>query len=342
MESAKDPLHGVTLEQILVAMQKRHGWAGLGRRIEVRCFLYDPSIKSALTFLRKTPWARSKLEAWYLRELPRGGAPKAPPAPEPCIISVARTAAELLGVKAGLAPEAAPADGRVLALAPGGVKKLLLYAPDAIGRNFISKQASTFACLDDTGFSRLPLRSVYPPKTPVCFASMFSGLTPHGHGIKQYEKPQLACPTLFDALPAAGLRAGIVAVKDSSMDLIFRGRPVDYYSEPDDAAVTARALALIAEGLHDALVVYHQEYDDVLHAGSPWAEKAMAAAGHHVKSFRELVNAFDTRWAALPRAAAFLPDHGAHVDPATGRGTHGDDIPADMSLFHFWRAGRAG
>lgn len=69
--TSNDPLHGVTLERILTEMVDRHGWEYLGDRIRIRCFNFDPSIKSSLTFLRKTPWARKKLEDWYVRELPR-------------------------------------------------------------------------------------------------------------------------------------------------------------------------------------------------------------------------------------------------------------------------------
>ena len=61
-----DPLHGITLEKIVTELFERYGWAGLGDRIPIRCFQYDPSIKSSLTFLRKTPWARAKVEQLYL------------------------------------------------------------------------------------------------------------------------------------------------------------------------------------------------------------------------------------------------------------------------------------
>lgn len=64
--TSKDPLHGITLEQLLSRMVERFGWDKLHSRIEIKCFGYDPSIRSSLTFLRKTPWARKKLEAWYV------------------------------------------------------------------------------------------------------------------------------------------------------------------------------------------------------------------------------------------------------------------------------------
>ena len=62
----RNPLHGVTLQAMVTALQAQYGWEGLGERIPVRCFTHDPSITSSLKFLRKTPWAREKVEGLYL------------------------------------------------------------------------------------------------------------------------------------------------------------------------------------------------------------------------------------------------------------------------------------
>ena len=67
VEQPKNPLHGITLETILSHLVEQYGWDELGRRIPVKCFTIDPSIKSSLKFLRKTPWARKKVEDLYLR-----------------------------------------------------------------------------------------------------------------------------------------------------------------------------------------------------------------------------------------------------------------------------------
>ncbi|MEI6035305.1 MAG: VF530 family protein [Verrucomicrobiae bacterium] len=64
----RDPLHGITLERILNQLLEQHGWDEMGRRISIRCFQTDPSVKSSLTFLRKTPWARQKVEDWFIEE----------------------------------------------------------------------------------------------------------------------------------------------------------------------------------------------------------------------------------------------------------------------------------
>ena len=65
-QPANDPLHGVTLAMILERLHAEYGWDELARRVPVRCFQYDPSVQSSLKFLRKTPWARAKVEAIYL------------------------------------------------------------------------------------------------------------------------------------------------------------------------------------------------------------------------------------------------------------------------------------
>ena len=66
-QASKDPLHGKTLEFIVTELQKYFGWEVLGQHVPINCFNSNPSIKSSLTFLRKTPWARKKVEDLYIR-----------------------------------------------------------------------------------------------------------------------------------------------------------------------------------------------------------------------------------------------------------------------------------
>lgn len=68
-KQSNNPLHGITLESIVDALQAHYGWDGLAERIPVNCFMNDPSIKSSLKFLRKTPWARDRVERLYLAML---------------------------------------------------------------------------------------------------------------------------------------------------------------------------------------------------------------------------------------------------------------------------------
>jgi len=66
-QQPNNPLHGITLEMMLTELVAHYGWDEMGRIIKIRCFNNDPSIKSSLQFLRKTPWARNKVEALYLK-----------------------------------------------------------------------------------------------------------------------------------------------------------------------------------------------------------------------------------------------------------------------------------
>ncbi|NDY91057.1 VF530 family protein [Ideonella livida] len=66
---SKDPLHGVTLQQIVEHLSAHYGWAELGQRIPIRCFTHEPSVNSSLKFLRRTPWAREKVEMLYVATL---------------------------------------------------------------------------------------------------------------------------------------------------------------------------------------------------------------------------------------------------------------------------------
>lgn len=66
-----NPMHGVKLVEVLEYLEKEYGWQELGNRINIRCFTSDPSIKSSLKFLRKTPWAREKVESLYLASIQR-------------------------------------------------------------------------------------------------------------------------------------------------------------------------------------------------------------------------------------------------------------------------------
>jgi hypothetical protein len=258
----------------------------------------------------------------------------------PAIASLAPTLSALCGVSAPFdcsAPALEPVLGLAREVLDGEpVRRFLVFAPDALGDQLRAARPDLFARVAAAAPLAVPLRSIDPPWTPVCFASMFTGAMPDRHGIRKYEKPVLSIDTVFDAFARAGRRVAIVAVHDSSMDRIFRGRALDYFSEKYDPWVTEKALALVAADKHDLVVAYHQEYDDVMHAVGPVHPRALRGARNHVEAFTDLAAAFESAWARHPRALVFAPDHGAHPDPSTGGGAHGTTSPADMDLVHFW------
>ena len=264
--------------------------------------------------------------------------PGYPHASRPGIASLTPTVCDLMAVPRPGLSSCDPLAGVIGGRDDAGISRIercLVYAPDAVGAHVFELHPGLVDEMRKAAPVAEYLRSAFPPKTPVCFASMFTGAEPEAHGITAYERPVLKCDTLFDALIRAGRRPAIVSVKDASADVIFRGRDMDYFSEPYDGGVTGRVLDLLAAGEHDFILAYHQEYDDLLHKFSTFSPEALAAAGRHVNAFIEMAERARECWAGRSGAFVFAPDHGAHDDPGTGAGTHGDDIPSDMEVIHF-------
>ena len=165
---------------------------------------------------------------------------------------------------------------------------------------------------------------------------MFTGVPPSVHGITKYEKPVIKTKTLFDSALTAGKKVAIVAVENSSIDIIFRERKIDYFTEDYDPQVTDRTEKLIKADEHDLILAYHQEYDDMLHKTEPFSPDAIKALNNHITSFVRLANAFNRFWQHYDRLIVFAPDHGGHIDTETGKGSHGSDIPEDMDLKHYY------
>ena len=260
------------------------------------------------------------------------------------ICSITPTVCNLLGIEPPAASEAkalAEVTGAGLSPGSGAVTRCLIFSPDAVGTVLVRKYASLFPPVRRHAPIEVGLRSVMPPKTPVCYASMFTGARPALHGITKYVKRAPACETLFDILAREGRAAAIVAVKDSSMDMIFRGAGVDQFTESYDEAVLHRTMELIEADRHHLIVAYQQQYDDTLHRDHPESPAAMDALRRHVESFISLAAAAEAAWSKHRYLVTFSPDHGAHYDPAAGTGTHGDDIPEDMEVTHFFGFGPA-
>ena len=281
------------------------------------------------------------------------------PASAPDLTAITPTVCALLGIAPPEGADSAPLQPVLSAAKTAGclerVKRALLYLPDAIGKHLQADHAPEFAAFSEHAPVAVETRSMLPSFTPVCFASMFTGLAPEGHGIQAYEKPVLACDTLFDALVWAGKRVALVALKDSSMDTIFGGRGAVYtagpphhkgaeelgagmvqYLEQYDAQALWRGLKLIDSDEFDVVVVYQMQYDDLLHVTGPHSPESLLAFRLHLASFTRLARAARARWKGRSHALAVLPDHGAHWSEAKQMGVHGTDMPVDMELVHYW------
>lgn len=261
----------------------------------------------------------------------------------PGLDALTPTLCQLLHIQPPALCNAAPLENVIAAaqeiLEGQPLERVLIFAPDALGRYFIDRHAGYFEQSRNLARCEALVRAPFPPKTPVCFASMFTGTTPERHGITAPIRPTLKCDTFFDALLRAGKRVAMVAVYGSSCDLIFRDRPIPmtYYAERYDMEVAAQTGTLLIKDGADVIVAYQQEYDDLLHKTAPESPEALTAAARHARTYNEFAGAAAGDWRRFHHAIVFAPDHGCHFDPEIGRGTHGEDRPEDREVLHFYR-----
>ncbi|MEA5039543.1 MAG: hypothetical protein VB086_06860 [Clostridiaceae bacterium] len=253
-----------------------------------------------------------------------------------CITGVAASVAAALGIDPPHLAE--KADGRITALLGGRtVGRVLLYNPDAVALWIYEKYRAKFAPLQPLALSALPMTSVMPSVTPVCFASMYTGALPEIHGIRTYVKPVLTCDTLFDAALRAGLRVALVSTEGDSISKIFLNRAMDYYIYKTPEECNAKAEELLTQDRYDLLTVYNGDYDANMHRCGPEGAAALDALDANVAAFLRLSAAAKSGWKGTPGLLCFAPDHGCHeIDGNLG--SHGLDMLEDMNVIHFYAA----
>ena len=215
--------------------------------------------------------------------------------------------------------------------------KLVIFNPDAIGCEFYNLyRKKIFAPLDCLTDLRIGFLTAVPPKTPVCFATMFTGAPPSVHGINKYEKPVLKIDTLFDAWARAGKKVALVSKAGQSIPRIFANRKIDYFITDSDESSVNKAIELIKSDEYDVIEVYNQEYDDMLHVTYPLSYFCRRAAKRYVASYEKINDAVKKYYVGKTALVTFSPDHGAHRIGGFLLGTHGKEIPSDMNIYHFF------
>ena len=147
--------------------------------------------------------------------------------------------------------------------------RIFMYNPDAIGQWIYEKYPALFDDIERFSDIKLPLYSVMPSVTPVCFGTMYTGAQPEVHGIRAYEKPVITIDTIFDALIRAGKKCVIIAYGDASLSKIYLERDMDYFHYDNLDKVNAKAAELILKDEHDFYVVYNGNYDSTMHKTVP-------------------------------------------------------------------------
>lgn len=215
--------------------------------------------------------------------------------------------------------------------------RMLIYNPDAIAMWLYQKYTNDFMPVLEKTQLAVPVQTVLPSVTPVCFGTMYTGVMPSVHGIQTYEKHIINHESFFDVLSREHKKTAIVAVEDSSMAIIFGGRAIDYYLLPYDQDVNQKAEELIKQDEYEVIVVYNQEYDDVMHDTYPESEVSMAALKHHIEAFSKLTDAVLEHWSRHDSMVSWITDHGIHTDEH-GKGDHGTFMEDDLNVMHFYGA----
>ena len=220
------------------------------------------------------------------------------------------------------------------------VDRVLIYNPDCVGMWLFQKYTDLFIPVVTNTQLTVPVATVNPSWTPVCFGTMYTGVLPEVHGIQGYAKPVITVDSLFDSLPRSGKKVALVAVEGSSMAIIYNNRPIDYFYLPYDKEVEEKALELIDKDQYDVIVAYTQEYDDVMHRTGVDSLLSMQALRNQIGIFQRLCRKAAESWKDKTSLVAFCPDHGVHQQEDV-HGNHGLDIPEDLNIQHFLGVRRA-
>ncbi len=232
------------------------------------------------------------------------------------------------------------------------VDKILIHNPDAIGMWLFQKYTQDFGKVLKHTQIGVPVKTMMPSVTPVCFGTMYTGVAPHIHGIQEYAKRVLTVDSFFDAALRAGKKIALVAVEESSMEVLFSKKNLDYFIMPYDNEVKEKALQLIEKNEHDIIIAYTQQYDDDMHAFGPESAQAMQALHNQINIFDTLASAAKKAWKNQNLLICWATDHGIHEVPGgvvlKGEnlpdkfqnkkyyGMHGDNIPEDLNVMHFF------
>lgn len=223
--------------------------------------------------------------------------------------------------------------------------RVFMYNPDAIGQWLYEKYPHFLQFAKAHTELELPMQTVMPSVTPVCFATMYTGAQPEVHGIQKYEKPVLTLDTIFDALIRAGKKPVIVAHKNASLAHIYLQRDMDYFIYDSPEKVIAKAAQIVLEDRYDFVVVYNGSYDYIQHRFGPESPEALAELRVDGKNFATFSAMIQEHWRSHNTLLGFAMDHGCHaindedhnVKPGY-LGTHGRDIPEDMNIVHLYKA----
>ena len=244
------------------------------------------------------------------------------------ITGVARSLTDIFGIDA---PNMAEPSIEVVcksakkAFGDKAVDRVFMYNPDAIALWLFQKYTTFFEKAILLSDIQIPMLSIMPSVTPVCFASMYTGAMPTVHGIQAYEKPVLKTDTVFDAFIRVGKKPAIVSTANDSISCIFLERDMDYFIFNTHNECTAKAVKLIEEDKHDLIVLYNGNYDTVMHRAGTESKESIHELKQNIDTYCGLIEQIEKHWSNHRTMIGFCPDHGCHeIDGNLG--SHGLDM----------------
>ena len=214
--------------------------------------------------------------------------------------------------------------------------RILMYNPDAIAQWIYRKYPQLMKEVSNICDIEVPLQSVMPSVTPVCFGTMYTGVQPSVHGIQKYEKPVIKIDSIFDIFIKAGKKVAIVADTECSMSHIYNERDMDYYYFDSYHEVNAKTFELIEKDKYDLIAVYNGNYDSIMHKFGPESIEALSELRANSEMFATIYEAIKANWGKHNTLLGFAMDHGCHEIDG-GCGSHGLDMPEDLNICHLYK-----
>lgn len=214
--------------------------------------------------------------------------------------------------------------------------RIFMYNPDAVAQWIFEKYPHFVKEVNDRAQVQLPLRSVMPSVTPVCFGTMYTGAQPAVHGIQAYTKPVITIDTIFDALLRNGKKVAILCTAGDSLSKIYLERNIDYFFYDSIEKLNAKVSELIIKDEHDFIVLYNGNYDYIMHRFGPESHEAIAELRYNARTFAMIDEMLQTHWKKHNTLLGFAMDHGCHeIDGSCG--SHGLDMDEDLHILHSYK-----
>ena len=220
----------------------------------------------------------------------------------------------------------------------GKADRVFMYNPDAIAQWVYQKYDNLVGEVKAHADIEIPLCSVMPSVTPVCFGTMYTGAQPAVHGIQKYEKPVIRIDTLFDALIRAGKKPALVTYGQCSLGKIYLERNMDYFHCDTGGIdrVNAIAAELILRDEHDFILVYNGNYDSAMHKNGPESVVSLSELRANARTFATFSELIERNWKKHNTLVGFAMDHGCHeIDGDAG--SHGLDMEEDLNIVHLYK-----